>query len=561
MIHLPSLANVHPGFWQADSNLSRAVGPNGIVGQWHLGGQNLEQIIVVPTSFQAFGLDASFECCFLSEQIQGDMTEDGKVLSGLALAHATIVFAEDDIQDPVHLVFDSPVGTYGFEQLLRNGNKITCPYHLTNRSIMGYHPGVRRTFTRQEVPMQTYAPEIEKAMRNLYESLNEKSRRRYAGLEALKLGHGGRSYIANVLGCSRRTVSRGANEVSQLPKREVECRIRKPGGGRKSYEEKWSQIDEKFLLVLRTHTAGDPMDEKVRWTNLTLAEIVKALREDHSMRVSKWVVRRLLKKHHYRRRKAQKKRTKQAVAHRNEQFENIARLIAEYEAAGNPVVSMDTKKKELLGNLYRDGHLYTLEELQTYDHDFKSYAEGIIIPHGLYDLRLNIGYLQLGNSCDTSEFACDSLRYWWYIYAQQHYPTATSILLLCDGGGSNSSRHFIFKADLQDLADEIGVEIRIAHYPPYCSKYNPIEHRFFPHVTRACQGVIFTSVELVKQLMEKTHTKTGLQTFVHIIHKVYHTGRKVAADFKETMRIVFDDFLPRWNYRAIPLSQAHEKVI
>jgi len=409
--------------------------------------------------------------------------------------------------------------------------------------------------------MQAYTLEMEKTMRSFYKGLNEKDRRRYAGLEALKLEHGGRSYIASVLGCSRRTVSRGANEVSNLPKGEVERRIRKSGGGRKSYQEKWAKIDEKFLLVLRNHTAGDPMDEKVRWTNLTLGEIVKALREDHDIRVSKWVVRRLLKKHYYRRRKAQKRRTKKTVPYRNEQFENIARLIAEYEASGNPAISMDTKKKELLGNFYREGCLYTLEELQTYDHDFKSYAEGIIIPHGLYDLRLNIGYIQIGTSRDTSEFACDSLRHWWYTYGQKLYPHATSILLLCDGGGSNGSRHYIFKADLQDLADEIGVEIRIAHYPPYCSKHNPIEHRLFPHVTRACQGVVFTSVALVKELMEKTHTKTGLQAFVHILDKVYLTGRKVVADFKENMHIVFDDFLPRWNYRAIPLSQANGKVI
>lgn len=409
--------------------------------------------------------------------------------------------------------------------------------------------------------MEAYAAEIEKAMRSFYDRLNEKDRRRYAGLEALKLGHGGRSYIASVLGCSRRTVSQGANEVSHLPKREVERRIRQPGGGRKSYQEKWAEIDEKFLQVLRNHTAGNPMDEKVRWTNLTLQEIVTALRQDHGIRVSKGVVRRLLKKHNYRRRKAQRKCAKEIVPQRNEQFENIARLIAAYEAAGNPIVSMDTKKKELLGNFYRAGHLYTWEELHTYDHDFKSYAEGIIIPHALYDLRLNIGYIQLGTSHDTSEFACDSFRHWWYTWGQLLYPHATSILLLCDGGGSNSSRHYIFKADLQDLADEIGLEIRVAHYPPYCSKFNPIEHRLFPHVTRACQGVIFTSIALVKELMEKTHTQTGLQTSVHIIDKVYHTGRKVAADFKENMRIVFDDFLPRWNYRALPLSQTNGKVI
>ncbi len=123
---------------------------------------------------------------------------------------------------------------------------------------------------------------------------------------------------------------------------------------------------------------------------------------------------------------------------------------------------------------------------------------------------------------------------------------------LCDGGGSNSSRQYLFKQDLQCLADEIGVEIRIAHYPPYCSKYNPIEHRLFPHVTRACQGVIFTSVDLVMELMSNTSTSTGLKAFVHLIGKTYETGRKVATDFKNNMRIIFDQFLPRWNYRAVP---------
>ncbi len=427
--------------------------------------------------------------------------------------------------------------------------------------------------------MQPYSPEKEERMRSFYDSLNEKDRRRFAGFEALQYGHGGRNYIAGVLGCSRNTVSKGAREVSGLSTKDVEqrirkkgvdCpkeegrRIRKKGGGRKPYfiELGAEKLDEKFLDVLREHTAGDPMDEKVRWTNLTNRQIVKALREDHGIVVSRTVVRKLLKKHDYRRRKAQKKLGfKHDIKNRNEQFENIAQLKAEYEAAGNPMVSLDTKKKEHIGNLYRDGHLYTREEIITYDHDFPSYADGIIIPHCCYDWQLNIGYIQLGTSHDTGEFACDSFRHWWDNHGKDNYPDATSILVLCDGGGSNSSRHYIFKQDLQALADEIGIEIRIAHYPPYCSKYNPIEHRFFPHVTRACQGVIFTSIELVKKLMEKTSTKTGLKAFVHIIDKVYETGRKVADGFKENMDIVFDDYLPRWNYRAIPRFQANAQII
>ena len=156
------------------------------------------------------------------------------------------------------------------------------------------------------------------------------------------------------------------------------------------------------------------MDEKVRWTNLREKEIVKALQNDHGVEVSRNIVRQLLRKHGYRLRKAQKRKSmKNKVPNRNEQFDNILRLKTEYIASGNPVISMDTKKKEHLGNFYREGRLYTLEELEVYDHDFPSFAEGVIIPHSLYDLRLNTGYVQVGTSHDTSEFVCDSFRQWW----------------------------------------------------------------------------------------------------------------------------------------------------
>ncbi len=175
-----------------------------------------------------------------------------------------------------------------------------------------------------------------------------------------------------------------------------------------------------------------------------------------------------------------------------------------------------------------------------------------MIPHGIYDSQQNRGYITLGNSKDTSEFACESLKTWWNNYGKATYPNANSILAKCDGGGSNNANHYIFKEDLQKLVNEIGIELRIAHYPPYTSKYNPIEHRLFPHITRAGQGVIFTSLELVKALGEKTQTKTGLSVAVNILNKVYKTGRKVADNFKNTMQIVFDEYLPKWNYRAVP---------
>ncbi len=203
--------------------------------------------------------------------------------------------------------------------------------------------------------------------------------------------------------------------------------------------------------------------------------------------------------------------------------------------------------------MYRAGHLYTQSDpIEVFDHDWKSLAQGVAIPHGLYDLTLNVGYVHIGTSHDTSEFACDAIRHWWQQYGSRQYATAGSILLLCDGGGSNSSRQYLFKQDLQALVNELGIEIRIAHYPPYTSKYNPIEHRVFPHLTRVCQGVIFESVEIVKELMAKAKTQTGLKVFATVLDKVYETGRKVTEEFKQTMKIVFDEYLPQWNYTAKP---------
>ena len=294
------------------------------------------------------------------------------------------------------------------------------------------------------------------------------------------------------------------------------------------------------------------MNENVVWTNLTQQEIADLLFKEHGIKVSVTVIKKLLKKHNYRRRKSQKHKARKEVENKEEQFEKIADLKAEYEKTGNPILSMDTKKKEFLGDFYREGYLYTQQIVYTYDHDFNSFANGIVIPHGIYDLKQNTGYITLGLSKDTSEFACDCLRSWWYTQGQEKYSEATSILALCDCGGSNSSRYYIFKEDLQKLVDEIGVEIRIAHYPPYNSKYNPIEHRLFPHITRACQGVILKTVETVKALIEKTKTSTGLKVVVQIIDKSYQTGRKVAESFRDNMSIIFDEDLPSWNYRAVP---------
>src|SRR3974377_257823 len=294
------------------------------------------------------------------------------------------------------------------------------------------------------------------------------------------------------------------------------------------------------------------MGADVKWTNLSRREIalrVAAL----GTPASRHVVSQLLRKHKYRRRKALKKKTMgPRNPNRNAQFENIARLKKEYLKAGLPVISMDTKKKELLGNFYREGKAEPQETIETNDPDVGSAGSGVVIPHALYDVGKNKAFVNLNTSHDTSELACDSIAAWWDQQGRTDYPQAKKILVLCDGGGSNSATMYLFKEDLQRLVKRLGIEIRVAHQPPYCSEHNPIERRLFPHLTRACRGVIFHTLDTVKHYMAKAATATGLKVKVSILNKIYKTGRKYAAGFKKSMKIMFDKVLPKWNYRAAP---------
>jgi hypothetical protein len=401
-----------------------------------------------------------------------------------------------------------------------------------------------------------YPAEVEKAMKAVYLSLRENDRRLYAAVEAAKLGHGGLEYLCTVLGCDPKTVRQGRLELDALQDKDPEDlgprpRVRKPGAGRKPNVVKIPQLEQELHCVLEDHTAGPPMKQQVVWTDLTPKQIQEALAQ-RELYFGLPFIRALLLEEGYRPLKVRKDLQMGTHPDRNSQFERIAQLKREYLDSDNPIMSIDAKKRELLGTSYRAGRVYTRQGLLAYDHDSPSFATGVVLPYSLYDLKHNEGYVNLGTSRDTTEFAADSILWWWLSHGQYLYPGATSICLLCDGGGSNSASKYLFKEDLQKLADEIGLEIRVAHYPPYCSKYNPIERRLSPHMTRAAQGVLFDCVETVKRLFEKTCTQTGLGVVVEIARKVYETGRKYTEGFKQTMKILFDDFLPRWNYRAVP---------
>lgn len=312
------------------------------------------------------------------------------------------------------------------------------------------------------------------------------------------------------------------------------------------------RIGSLFDQIVELQTAGSPMNARFRWINLKTSELVKAFAEK-GVAASRFIVNQVTKAKGLGMRKMSKTLTIKEVANRDEQFRQIGKLQSEFQQKGLPVLSIDTKKKEFIGQFYRCGKSYCEQAVAVYDHDFPSLASGVVVPHGIYDLTKNKGYVSLGKSKDTSEFLCDNLRYHWQQSISGDYPQADEMLLLMDGGGSNSCLHYIVKEDLQNLANELQIKMTIAHYPAYCSKYNPIEHRLFPHIQRSWEAVVFANYEIVKERVEKTTTKTGLQVVARVNEKVYQTGRKVRENFKETMTIVFDRILPKWNYQIHPL--------
>jgi len=322
-------------------------------------------------------------------------------------------------------------------------------------------------------------------------------------------------------------------------------------GGRKCCLDSTPQIVEAFCSVVDTCTAGNPMLDGVLWTNLTRTEIAAGLAEE-GYEVSVTVVDRLLEYAHMTQRQPQKIKTMVDHADRDEQFRVIARLKEEYRSIGLPILSMDTKKKEMLGKYVRPGRVLSSARLRGWDHDFPTKSLGTVIPHGIFDPALNEGYLHLGDSHETSEFAADALIDYWQTYGRRRYPKAAELLLLCDGGGSNSARRLVFKQELERVADRTDMIIRVAHYPPGCSKWNPIEHRLFPHVHRKLQGLFLLSYEMVRDLCKKATTATGLKVFARMLRGHYELGGRSTSDTATPLKTLFDDVLPLWNYFVLP---------
>jgi hypothetical protein len=308
---------------------------------------------------------------------------------------------------------------------------------------------------------------------------------------------------------------------------------------------------EAVAEAVADRTAGSPVDPDVQWTNRSPQEISEEL-ADQGYQACPDTVRHILTDElGLSRRQAVKNEARRDYEFRDQQFRHIAARRAWYERRGWPVISIDTKKKELLGEFFRPGQAYTDGVLEVLDHDFPPAGQSRLIPYGVYDVRQNTGFLYLATGCDTSELACDAIWRWWQRQGRRKYWHASGLLVLCDCGGSNGYRQHRFKEQLHYLACDLSRDIEVAHYPPGCSKYNPIEHRLFCHITRAWQGAVLRTIEVAHDLAHRVQTSTGLTLIPEIARRTYEKGSQVSRAFLTNMPIRYHKSLPNLNYSAL----------
>ena len=301
--------------------------------------------------------------------------------------------------------------------------------------------------------------------------------------------------------------------------------------------------------VIQHDTAGSPVDPKIRWTNRSPRDLAQKLQQQ-GFQIGPDALRRILHDElGLSPRQAFKDECACHFPFRDEQFRYIARQRARFERRGWPILSIDTKKKEILGNFFHGGRAYTDGRVVVQDHDFVT-SQQRLVPYGVYDPQRDVGFMYLARGADTSLLACDAIWRWWQRLGRRHYRHAPRMLLLCDCGGSNGNRQWRFKQDLCDLAEAMQCDIQVAHYPPGCSKYNPIEHRLFCHVTRSLQAVVLRTIEIARDFIARSKTALGLRVFAEIAQHTYEKGRKATLDFLSADPIEYDKFLPELNYTA-----------
>jgi hypothetical protein len=402
--------------------------------------------------------------------------------------------------------------------------------------------------------------DVRQRFRSLSTFLDERMRRLVAAAESAAIGYGGVSVVARATGVSRRAITEGMRELSQqkmsrepLPS---QSRIRRKGAGRKRTVDKDPSLREDLDRLVDPATRGDP-ESPLRWTCKSVRILAEELRrEGHA--VSHQTVAELLHEMDYSLQANQKKLEGSQHADRNQQFEYINRKAQRYLKQGEPVISVDTKKKELVGDFKNPGREWQPqgqpEKVRVHDFEIRQPENGKVAPYGVYDLGRNAGWVSVGVDHDTAEFAVESIRRWWRWMGSRSYLKATRLLITADSGGSNGARVRLWKWELQQLADETGLEIAVCHFPPGTSKWNKIEHRLFSFISQNWRGKPLVSHQVIIDLIAATTTTTGLTVKSKIDTNIYERGLRISDQQMAELQLQREKFHGDWNYKLLPRS-------
>ena len=409
--------------------------------------------------------------------------------------------------------------------------------------------------------------DVEKRIRTILPLLDERQKRIYLAAEAESLGRGGMGIVGKIAGVNKNTMTAGKNDLedlrsgkdpvacfdSQSPGRKTTSRIRKQGGGRKPISETQPGIVEALLKLVDGETYGNP-ENPLSWTTKSTRNLADELSIE-GFSISYVKVKQLLEQEGYSLQSNSKmKQVGKEHEDRDAQFQHINSTSAEYISMGEPVISVDCKKKENLGEFANKGSEYRKkgEPLAVLDHDFFDKDAGKAIPYGTYDIANNEGYVNVGISHDTASFAVNSIYAWWIEMGKERFPNASMLYITADGGGSNGSRNRLWKTELQNFADKTGLAIEVSHFPPGTSKWNKIEHRLFSFISKNWRGRPLKTLQIVVNLISSTTTKSGLKVGCGIDITQYETGVKVSDEEFNNIRLVPDEFHGEWNYMILP---------
>jgi len=380
--------------------------------------------------------------------------------------------------------------------------------------------------------------------------LDERGRRLFAAAEVRTAGWGGLAVVARITGLARSTINRGEDDLDAEPL--AKGQIRRAGGGRKAVSKNDPELVPELKRLVEPATLGDPMRPLI-WVSKSMDKLAETLTAmGHP--ISADTVRKELVKLGFSRQFNRKADEGSKHPDRNAQFEHINAKVVAAQAAGQPVISVDTKKKELVGNYKNGGSDYRPkgDPQRVNVHDFVDKELGKAVPYGVYDVAANAGFVSVGITSDTAEFAVEAIRSWLGRMGRQRYPKAQELTITADCGGSNGARVRLWKVELQKLADETGLVLHVCHYPPGTSKWNKIEHRMFCHITQNWRGRPLTDRLAIVELIGATATKTGLKVECALDTRTYEKGIKISDAEMEMLNIEGDDFHPEWNYTIKP---------